>query len=171
VSLTHSRVTTATLAPSCTPTQIREVGQDQPLRSVLNPDDLGLVLPLCVVLVQGLESETLSGERGVRPSLLEIIEQHMARLTLHPPLQALLDGRTETRPGTSFFESQPRGIINTGSKVHRRPLHKTDDRYISMRTYSYHPLPSPAIPPAARLAGYLYDYLINEFPLSNFGYK
>ena len=41
-----------------------EVGQDQPLRSVLNPEDLGLVLPLCVVLVQGLESETLSGERG-----------------------------------------------------------------------------------------------------------
>lgn len=24
--------------------------KDQPLRSVLNPDDLGLVLPLCVVL-------------------------------------------------------------------------------------------------------------------------
>ena len=61
-----------------------EVGQDQPLRAVLDPDALGLVLPLCVVLVQGLESETLSGERGVRPSSLEIIEQHLARLTLHP---------------------------------------------------------------------------------------
>ena len=42
------------------------------------------------------------------------------------------------------------GLIITGSKVHRRPLHiKTSDRYIYMRTYSYHPLPSPAIPSSA----------------------
>jgi len=41
------------------------------------------------------------------------------------------------------------GFIITGSKVHRRPLHKTTDRYISMRTYCYHPLPSPAIPSSA----------------------
>ena len=41
------------------------------------------------------------------------------------------------------------GFIITGSQVHRRPLHKTTDRYISIRTYSYHPLPSPAIPSAA----------------------
>ena len=66
-----------------------EVGQDL-LRSVLNLDDLWLALHLCVVLV--LEPETLSGERGVRPSSLEIIEQCVACLALHPPLQALLDG-------------------------------------------------------------------------------
>ena len=34
-----------------------EVGQDQPIRSVLNPDDLRLVLRLRVVLVQGLEPD------------------------------------------------------------------------------------------------------------------
>ena len=41
------------------------------------------------------------------------------------------------------------GFIITGSKVHRLPLHKTTDRYMSIRTYSYHPLPSPAIPISA----------------------
>ena len=58
-----------------------EVGQDQPIRSVLNPDDLRLVLRLRVVLVQGLQPETLRAERGVRPSSLEVIEQHVACLT------------------------------------------------------------------------------------------
>ena len=64
-----SRVTTATLVH----TLRSEVAARS--RPVLNPDGLGLVLHLCAVLVQGLEPETLGGERGVGPSSLEIIEQ------------------------------------------------------------------------------------------------